>query len=234
MVKLKHWDNVQSFTGREISLLLMGLDPSNKDSSLFDSEHLLGPIRNGYIAAIWRARKEIGLSVGMLRNAADIDDSITSSGTLSSIDLLLAHEGWFDEGMEEEFAGWLQHKKSAFEFQRFSRSEVVNWLIANNVTSEYQFYKQCDGMADSKALKLPLPALPPTVDPEDLPIELDVGRIAFQAVQNGYGNQTATFRNRLVEFIEENYKGLTGETVKRIATVANPDKTTGRKKKTKE
>jgi len=211
----------------------MGVDPSSKDSAQFNPEHLLGPIRNAYIAALWRARNELGLSVGLRRDAPEIDDSIISSRMLNSIDLLQVYDGWVNEAMEEEFVGWLQHAKAGFEFQKFSRSEVVKWLAANNVTSEYQFDKNGGDLSDANALNILASESQFTVDPIDFPAELDIGRIAFQAVQNGYGDQTATFRNRLVDFLNAHYSELTDEAVNRIATVANPDKTTGRKKRDK-
>jgi hypothetical protein len=68
----------------------------------------------------------------------------------------------------------------------------------------------------------------PDVDPSDLPAELDAAKIAFRAVTNGYGD-AATFRNRLIQYLEEHFPSFRPEAVKRIATLANPDKTTGRK-----
>ncbi len=67
-------------------------------------------------------------------------------------------------------------------------------------------------------------------DPTDLPKELDAANIAFRAVLNGYGKHTATRRNRTIAYLKENYKDFKPDAIKRIATVANPDKTTGRKK----
>lgn len=72
------------------------------------------------------------------------------------------------------------------------------------------------------------------VDPSDLPAELDAANMAFRAVRNGYGDQSATARNRIVGYLEKHYSEFTPEQVKRIATVANPDKSTGRKKRVKE
>ena len=72
------------------------------------------------------------------------------------------------------------------------------------------------------------------IDPSDSPPELDAANMAFRAVSNGYGNQSATVRNRLIEYLEKHYPSFKGEQVQRIATVANPDKSTGRKKIGKE
>ncbi len=72
------------------------------------------------------------------------------------------------------------------------------------------------------------------IDPADLPIELDAANMAYRAVLNGYGNQSDTFKNRLIDYLQTTYTDLKTEAVQRIATVANPDKATGRKKITKE
>jgi hypothetical protein len=67
-------------------------------------------------------------------------------------------------------------------------------------------------------------------DPSDLPYELGIGNIAFSAVRNGYGDSSATFKNRLIAYLEKEFQ-LSPEAVHRIATVANPDKAPGRKRR---
>lgn len=69
------------------------------------------------------------------------------------------------------------------------------------------------------------------VDPSDLPAELDAANLAFRAVLNGYGEARTTFKNRLIDYIQKNFSNLNNEAVQRIATVANPDKGRGRKKR---
>lgn len=72
------------------------------------------------------------------------------------------------------------------------------------------------------------------IDPIDLPDEMQLAGIAYRAVINGYGDRAATFKNRLIDYLEKTYTDLKSEAVKRIATVANPDKTTGRKRRDRE
>jgi hypothetical protein len=68
------------------------------------------------------------------------------------------------------------------------------------------------------------------VDPSDLPEELDAANMAFRAVLKGYGKPTATPRNRIVAYLNEHYKTVfRPDAIQRIATVANPDKSPGRK-----
>lgn len=72
------------------------------------------------------------------------------------------------------------------------------------------------------------------IDPADIPEELHMANLAFRAVTNGYGDATATFRNRVVSYLKETYPSLLNEQLERIATVANPDKAPGRKSQKKE
>lgn len=71
-------------------------------------------------------------------------------------------------------------------------------------------------------------------DPSDLPEELFIANIAFRAVKNGYGNTLDTFRNRSIDYLKKTYPNLSSDAMSRISTVANPDKTRGRKKFDKE
>lgn len=68
------------------------------------------------------------------------------------------------------------------------------------------------------------------VDPFTRPGELYAANAAYQAVQAGYGDQNATFRNRIIAYLEEHYPAFAPDAILRIATVANPDKRPGRKK----
>lgn len=230
MEHLEHWNNAMCFTGREISLLIMGVDPSRRDSDNVNPKHLLGQLRSSYIAALWRVRQELGLDVGMRSYDTELVESELPGNSLNSLALLQAHAGWVEEGMEEQLEGWLKHERSAFEFQEFSRSEVVRWLAANNFFSKYQFDIQKVDSTSSGATTSSTSAMGSATDPTDLPPELDAASIAFRAVSNGYGDQGATFRNRLVAYFKVNYPKLSNETVQRLATVANADKSTGRKK----
>ncbi len=72
------------------------------------------------------------------------------------------------------------------------------------------------------------------VDPVDLPQELDLANMAFRALLNGHGDQNATPRNRLIGYLKTTYPYLKTEAIERIATVANPDKAPGRKKRAAE
>lgn len=84
-----------------------------------------------------------------------------------------------------------------------------------------------------ETLAMGVPLAQGELDPSDLPDELSAANIAFRAVSNGYGDPSATFKNRLVAYLENEFQ-LSPEAVSRIATVSNPDKAPGRKKRSPE
>jgi hypothetical protein len=66
----------------------------------------------------------------------------------------------------------------------------------------------------------------------DRPKELDAANIAYQAVCNGYGDQSAPFADRIKQFLRDNWPAgtFTEEAIKRIGIVANQDTKTGPKR----
>ena len=109
--------------------------------------------------------------------------------------------------------------------------DLASWLrtegieIGHVITTDTNTDSPTNGHVQTEESK----GLNKDVDPLDLPEELDAANMAFRAVLNGYGEQTATFKNRLIEYLKANYSHLKTEAIDRIATVANPDKARGRK-----
>jgi hypothetical protein len=110
----------------------------------------------------------------------------------------------------------------------FERSEIVRWLGATGLPSVYCF--ELSGAHADQSPRLTDATDTDLIDPSDLPPELDAANLAYRAITNGFGDQSATRRNRLIQFLESTYPDFKPEQIQRIATVANPDKTTGRKK----
>jgi len=103
------------------------------------------------------------------------------------------------------------------------RNEIARWLAESQLKSDYVFDLR-RSVSDDQVKASSNSA------PEDLPEQLDIANITYRAVSNGYGDNAATFRNRMVDYLKSNYPELSTEAVNRIATVANPDKSPGRKK----
>lgn len=68
------------------------------------------------------------------------------------------------------------------------------------------------------------------VDPGDYPDELFAAIDAYRGVTNGYGEPMKPFKERIIDLLRDRHPSLGNEAVKRIATVANKDKSPGRKK----
>jgi hypothetical protein len=107
--------------------------------------------------------------------------------------------------------------------------ELARWLWS-------RFFDSDPPSSEALRERKPLAPQPESleIDPADLPAELDAANVAFRAVTNGHGDPAATPRNRLIDYLEKNFPDFKPEQVQRIATVANPDKSTGRKKSAKE
>ncbi len=106
------------------------------------------------------------------------------------------------------------------------------------LAEEIESYKaECEVMRNTLDSKEHLPFEQDAVskqenylDPGDYPDELFAAIDAYRAVMNGYGDQSATPRKRLIALLKERYPDLKSEARERVATVANPDKSPGRKK----
>lgn len=215
MTDLSHWDFAAQFSGYEAAALILGIEPG----VLHDDEHRVRVVQDrlehDYERAIAQARTET--------ISFDWPETIKPrDGLLVSVTL---DELWRDsaEGRDAPLTEWLlDRRKPLFENQKFSRKELSTWMHSVGMKSVYSF--------DLAHVVTPASCDQVDVDPADYPEELQAANIAFRAVTNGFGDQSATFKNRLIGFLEKNYPSLNSEAIARIATVANPDKTRGRRK----
>ena len=107
----------------------------------------------------------------------------------------------------------------------------INAVFLHTEVDSYEAsYPKLSSKADPQSLGQKGPYVEKSIDPADLPEELQMANLAFRAVTNGYGGTTDTFRNCVICYLNETYPHLRNEEVKRIATVVNPDKSRGRKK----
>ena len=208
MVDLSHWDVAMDFTGEEAAALIVGIDPA-----------MPGYVRTTSRPVLERMERSYGTACAQSHPTYEFEET---ADALPSISLSSAKEDEGRPGFEHYLHGWLtDDARSGFDIpQRFDRAEIVRWLGVVDATSKYQFdLGPTSTRGDAE------------IDPSDFPDELDAANIAFRSVKNGYGDQSATPKNRTIAFLQENYPRLSNEAVQRIATVANPDKTTGRKKR---
>ena len=219
MDDLSHWDFASYFSGYEAAALILGVEPTDASKGNHRVKVVQGRLHDDYM------RSRTSFASDFDRDelfGASRDATLLRSKNL--FEMRDAPRVGYGSG---ELSEWFSSLLSSFDFQKFARAEVASWIDAVKMTSVYDFGQ------------LRTPAGAPVretveVDPSDLPHELQVANLAFRAVTNGYGGSDGTFKNRLIEYLETNYADLGGEAVKRIATVANPDKEPGRKRRGQE
>ena len=146
---------------------------------------------------------------------------------------LFNQQGWKDEGRNGILAS--SHERlDAIDFLMAKKDATLLaqrlWMKFFDESRDFQDADFSPNISNNEGV----PSEDSDVDPSDLPPELDAANMAFRAVTNGFGDQSATARNRLVIYLKTHYPDFKDEQVQRIATVANPDKSTGRKKAGKE
>ena len=225
MADLSHWDFAEHFRGKEVAELIMGIPPEANGELV----RIFGD-KEGYATKITPLlrRMERALSDGLntLKQAATWGGNANEALIRFPLVPLELHSETMvsirDAATEFGLAVFRDTDwTGTFGKAYFGRSEIVRWLDAIEMKSIYMF--------DHKQPTKPDAALEADIDPADLPEELHAANIAFRAVNNLYGDPSATFRNRLISYLKTNFPDLSSDAVKRIATVANPDKAPGRK-----
>lgn len=219
MESLSHWDSTEEFSGQAAAALVFGIEPNILRSSITEQDRVkvvYERMANDYERVLKRLYHE----VFEIYPDDPLEIYSDSAHELMSVKLKNLFMEWTKRKEEDgPFTEWLLNDEaSAFETQRFSRETLADWLDAIQFKSTYHFRM---GNAQPKE----------DLDPLDLPDELDAANVVYRMVRNGYGNQADTPRARILACLKENYPNFSDDAIKRIATVANPDKSTGRKKK---
>ena len=218
---LSHWDFAERFSAYDAAALILGIEPRDSNGQQW---------RIGIVTDRMRTDFERAESAALMSKRRAYPGYTKPSGVLTSIALASFMRGRGYGGCEGDYGrGDWKPGDIGFEFdcrfdeQEFARPAIAQWLTETGMASEYQFDQAIKSQQE-----------PETFDPSDLPDELHAANIAFRAVSNGHGDQTATFKNRLTAYLQENFKDLGAEAIARIATVANPDKARGRKSRSTE
>ena len=215
MNDLSHWNFAEQFSGYDAAALILGIEPRESAGDEHRVRVVADRLKLDYERALGQAKFET-------RSFDDLEISKPPAGLLVSVKL---DKLWRDaaEGMDAPLDEWVFNQRlTQFDNQEFARHSISEWLISIAMEPVYRFDR-------SQPVKLSSD-LESGIDPADLPEELQAANIAFRAITNGYGEGTATFKNRLIGYLEKNFVDLSSEAVQRIATVANPDKMRGRKK----
>ena len=221
MTDLSRWDFQKTFTPSQIDLLIQGIDPNNGDSGEGGKSPAIERLEMAYRTILsWYVEQDED-TTGKDRNNVLDDPQVLKSTMLRGFD---DHPEYGDDRM-----GWIYGPESDFAKQTFKRKDIHEWLV-NSGLSASSIYDFGRGLAINSADDSTVS----DIDPSELPTELDVANTAFRAVLNGHGDRSETFKNRLKHYLKETYPLLKNEAIERIATVANPDKSPGRKRLDKE
>lgn len=219
MNDLSHWDFAESFSVHESAALIVGVEPN----SVYETDRRVlivrGRLQRDYEQALKQAVREYEPCFD-----DRLKQQVKAKRTANMLVSLLLEHRWRDavEGLDGAADRLLSDEfMRQFHVQRFSREEISRWIKTTGLPSKYPF----DRTTDESSIR----EVSNEIDPEDLPTELDIARIAFTAVQNETGHPEATFKNRLRKYLRKHYPGLQESVIERIATVANPDKERGRK-----
>jgi hypothetical protein len=226
MQDLEIWNFAEDFTAEEAASLIVGILPGSIE--LNQLQPVIRRMRRSYDLARWWQMNLLNPDDEYLPvEPREMLESVGLRGRASHLD---------EPGSGHQFYDWLGNdKESGLETQRFGRQVLADWLLVIGMPSKYSFVpiKQTSQAYEPNELQLVAGLSASEIDPSDLPPELDAANMAFRAVTNGYG-QSSSIRNCLIEYLQAHYPNFKPEQVQRIATVANPDKTTGRKKRDKE
>lgn len=222
MVDLSHWDFAQYFDGYDTAALILGFEP--RDSAKWKGKITVVEQRLElhFRRALERAHNEI------FKLDDEPDQLNIFTGELPSAALEFAWRVRVLKNNNTQINALLGiGSKVRFDFQSFSRDTIAKWLDANGLVSSYDFGKDGNNLIDLRQDQS-------EVEPSNLPLELDAANVVFRAFTIQYRDSTLTPKKWLIEYLKKHYGDFKAGQIQRIATVANPDKTTGRKKNGKE
>lgn len=223
MTSLTHWDFAAHFSGFDAAALILGIEPRESDGDHSRIRVVIDRMELHYNHALKRHYHE-AFKIAIENFQGMEADRPFELASVKMNELCLQCD--FDDDVTP-FTDWLASEhQSQFEDQIFSRHVVADWLNAIPLKSIYQF--RPDQPSDQSEI-----SNDSTIDPSDLPAELDAANMALRAVTNGYGDQSKKPRIRLVNYLKNHHPELGHEAVERIATVANPVKTPGGMKRDK-
>jgi L-rhamnose mutarotase len=217
MESLSHWDSAADFSGYEAAALVLGFDPSRLETPSTD-QNRVNVVCERMAQDYERALKRLYHEVLNIHPEDPVENYSNSVRELMSIKLNNLFQYWTTNEDDDTFANWLiNDAASSFETQKFSRETLSDWLDAIQLKTVYQFRPEVATAEEQ-------------LDPLDLPEELDAANMAHRQVLKGYGNPAISFRKRILAYLRQNYPHMKPDAIERIATVANTDKSPGRKK----
>ena len=132
---LRHWDFATHFTGEEAAALIAGIEPNlpkiEVDKTYPIVERMRSAYQKAFGEAIWAYEFKDG--AGNDQSLVDITEKSTGLYSYRMLDMS-GYIVWPQAGH------WLNDQdESSFDAQKFTREELVRWLSAIEMKSDYHF-----------------------------------------------------------------------------------------------
>ena len=139
MVDLSHWDFAERFTGREAAALILGSDPSKSEEQKTRVkvvvDRMMLHYQNAFDIRVW------DLPGGTLENQVGKGTSnhliLFISADMEELHQVFSIQD--ADALRVEFEWRANPKRSSFESQNFTRSQIIDWLAAIDSKSQYPF-----------------------------------------------------------------------------------------------
>ena len=135
---LRHWDFATHFTGEEAAALIMGIDPNLPKSEVDTAYPIVERMRSAYQKALGEAIWAYEFKDGAGGDQSLVDITEKSTGLYS---YRMFHISGHEFEIVRLHAGhWLNDQnETSFDAQKFTREELVRWLSAIEMKSDYHF-----------------------------------------------------------------------------------------------
>lgn len=135
---LRHWDFATHFTGEEAAALIMGIDPNLPKSKVDTTYPIVERMRSAYQQALGEAIWAYDFKDGADGDQSLVDITEKSTGLYS---YRMFHISGYEFEIVRLNAGhWLKDQnETSFDAQKFTREELVRWLSAIEMKSDYHF-----------------------------------------------------------------------------------------------
>lgn len=133
MADLSKWDFATDFTGEESASLIAGIDPARYELEREMIAPVFGRIANAYELACQHYK-----SIHVDGTNRDPETNFPNQALVSS-KMRERADCAGDDKSKVEFGNWLVTERSDFERQRFSRTQLADWLNAIGLPSVYSF-----------------------------------------------------------------------------------------------
>ncbi len=135
---LRHWDFATHFTGEEAAALILGIEPNLPKTEVDKTYPIVERMRSAYQKALGKAIWAYEFKDGAGDDQSLVNITEKSTGLYSY--RMLHRSGYEFDIVRLQAGHWLNDQdESSFDIQKFTREELVRWLSAIEMKSDYHF-----------------------------------------------------------------------------------------------